>query len=69
VERATDAPEGNLVFVEGCARERQRLCSCREYGCTGTAHALTSTPYDRLVTHTRHYLHFDKHYIRQCLIK
>ena len=69
VERETDAPEGNLVIVERCARERQRLFSCREYGWAGTAHVRTSTPYDRLVTHTRHYLRFDKHYIRQCLIK
>ena len=69
VERETDAPEGNLVIVERCARERQRLFSCREYGWDGSAHVRTSTPYDRLVTHTRHYLRFDKHYIRQCLIK
>ena len=43
VERETDAPEGNLVIVERCARERQRLFSCREYGWVGTAHVLTST--------------------------
>ena len=69
VERETDASEGNLVIVERCARERQRLFSCREYGWDGSAHVLASTPYDRLATHTRHYLRFDKHYIRQCLIK
>ena len=45
VERETDAPEGNLVIVERCARERQRLFSCREYGWDGTAHVLNSTPY------------------------
>ena len=37
------APEGNLVIVERCVHERQRLFSCREYGWVGTAHVLTST--------------------------
>ena len=43
VEREMGAPEGNLVIVERCAHERQRLFSCREYGWVGTAHVLTST--------------------------
>ena len=30
VERETDAPEGNLMIVERCIRERQHLFSCRE---------------------------------------
>ena len=57
VERETDAPEGNLVIVERCARERQCLFSCREYGWVGSAHVLNSTRYGRLVTHTytRHF--------------
>ena len=46
VERETDAPEGNLVIVERCARERQHLFSCREYGWDGTAHRFASTAYD-----------------------
>ena len=43
VEREMGAPEGNLVIVERCVHERQRLFSCREYGWVGTAHVLTST--------------------------
>ena len=45
VERETDAPEGNLVIVERCARERQRLFSCREYGWDGSVHVLNGTQY------------------------
>ena len=52
VERETDAPEGNLVIVERCARERQRLFSCREYGWVGSAHVLNSTQYVTLTTHS-----------------
>ena len=55
VERETDAPEGNLVIVERCARERQRLFSCREYGWAGTAHVLNSTQYGTLASHVQHF--------------
>ena len=53
VERETDAPEGNLVIVERCARERQRLFSCREYGWDGTAHVLNSTQYGNPASHVQ----------------
>ena len=52
VERETDAPEGHLVIVERCARERQRLFSCREYGWDGRAHIPTSTQYGIITTHS-----------------
>ena len=52
VEREMGAPEGNLVIVERCARERQRLFSCREYGWDGSAHVLNSTQYGTLTTHS-----------------
>ena len=53
VERETDAPEGNLVIVERCARERQRLFSCREYGWDGSAHRPTSTQYGNPASHVQ----------------
>ena len=53
VERETDAPEGNLVIVEWCARERQCLFSCREYGWVGSAHVLTSTQYGNPASHVQ----------------
>ena len=55
VERETDAPEGNLVIVERCARERQRLFSCREYGWAGSAHMPTSTQYGNLASYIQHF--------------
>ena len=55
VERETDAPEGNLVIVERCARERQRLFSCREYGWAGSAHIPTSTQYGTLASYIQHF--------------
>ena len=55
VERETDAPEGNLVIVERCARERQRLFSCREYGWVGSAHVLNSTRYGTLASYIQHF--------------
>ena len=55
VERETDAPEGNLVIVERCARERQRLFSCREYGWAGTAHIPTSTQYGTLASYIQRF--------------
>ena len=55
VERETDAPEGNLVIVERCARERQRLFSCREYGWDGSAHVLNSTQYGTLASYIQHF--------------
>ena len=55
VERETDAPEGNLVIVERCARERQCLFSCREYGWAGSAHVLNSTSSGRPVTRFRRF--------------
>ena len=55
VERETDAPEGNLVIVERCARERQRLFSCREDGWDGSAHVPTSTQYGTLASYIQHF--------------
>ena len=55
VERETDAPEGNLVIVEWCARERQCLFSCREYGWVGTAHVLNSTQYGNPASYIQHF--------------
>ena len=55
VERETDAPEGNLVIVERCARERQRLFSCREYGWVGSAHILNSTRYGNPASHVQRF--------------
>ena len=55
VERETDAPEGNLMIVERCARERQRLFSCWEYGWDGSAHIPTSTQYGNLASYILHF--------------
>ena len=55
VERETDAPEGNLVIVERCARERQRLFSCREYGWDGSVHVLNSTQYGNPASYIQHF--------------
>ena len=55
VERETDAPEGNLVIVERCARERQRLFSCREYGWDGSAHVRNSTRYGNPASHVQRF--------------
>ena len=55
VERETDAPEGNLVIVERCARERQRLFSCREYGWDGSVHVLNGTQYGNPASYIQHF--------------